>query len=205
VNRPNVRVVAAAVSIAWLGADSGFAREAPSSIREQLRDNGEFERIIVSSDARLTPASLVGQADLVVEASTNGGRSFLDASETHIYTDYTFVIAEVMKTLERPDLRAGSAITVRRESGTVYIDGRMAVSVENGFPTFDQGDRYILFLKYSPREKAYSVLGGSQGAFKAGEDIRSMAPAAAAGGSDSWPTSRVAFLGEMRALLRFTK
>lgn len=204
-NRLNVRVVAAAVSIAWLGADSGFAREASSSIRQQLRDNGEFERIIISSDARLTPAGLVGQADLVVEASTNGGRSFLDASETHIYTDTTFVVAEVMKNVERPDLRAGSAISVRRESGTVYIDGRLAVSVENGFPMFDEADRYILFLKYSPRDKVYSVLGGSQGAFKAGDDIRSIASASAVGGSDSWPTSRVAFLGEMRALLKFTK
>jgi hypothetical protein len=204
VNRLNVRIVAAAVSIVWL-ADSGFAREAPSSIRQQLRDNGEFERIVVSSDARLTPARLVGQADLVVEASTTNGRSFLDASETHIYTDYAFVVAEVMKNMERPDLRAGSAITVRRESGTVYIDGRLAVSVENGFPDFDEADRYILFLKYSPRDKVYSVLGGSQGAFRAGDDIRSIASAPAAGASDSWPTSRVAFLGEMRALMKFTK
>jgi hypothetical protein len=44
-----------------------------------------------------------------------------------------------------PDFRAGNAITVRRDSGVVVVDGRTAVSHENGFPPFNANEHYILF------------------------------------------------------------
>jgi hypothetical protein len=142
-------------------------------------------------------ADLAGQAELVIEASTTGGRSHLDQSETHIFTDYTFTVADVIKNRRRHEIRAGSAITVRRECGALVIDGRPAVSIENEFPPFAARENYLLFLKpVSGEEKVYEVFAGPQGAFQAGKNMTSIAKGVS--------VSRDVFLGELRALLKYT-
>jgi hypothetical protein len=180
------------------GADSRAARGATSSIRQQVHDNGSFESILVWSDQRFEISDLVGRADLVIEASSAGGRSYLDKSEAHIYTDYVFNVHQLIKNRRRAGLlRIGSTITVRREGGSIEVDGRPAVTIENEFPPFNGGEHYILFLKQWPGDNAYEVFGGPQGVFKSGDNITSIAT--------GLPLARQVFLGEVRALLQFTE
>ena len=200
-----IRAIACGVCIVSFGVDSGAAGDVTSSIPRQVREDGGFERIVVSTDEQLSLANLVGQADLVVEASMTGRRSFLDDSEMHIYTDYTFIVQAVIKTRQVPVVRGGSTISIRRQGGTVEVDGRPAVTIENDFPAFDARDPYILFLTRERSGNAYSVLGGPQGAFKAGDAITPLAVQLAEGAARPSPTSRAAFLGEVRALLKFTE
>jgi len=201
VNLFAVRLTACLVCVACFGISSQAARDA-SSIRQQVRETGSFERMIVATDRQLQLADLVGQADLVIEASTPGGRSFLDKAETGIYTDYTFKVQALIKN-RRPGLRVGHALTVRRESGTVQIDGRPATIIENDFPSFGAHEPYILFLKLQPRDNVYTVLGGAQGAFSAGDTVMSVAAGLPDAAGPSLSASRDAFLGEVRALLKF--
>ena len=56
-----------------------------------------------------------------------------------------------------------------------------------------------------PRDKTYSLFGGSQGAFRAGEGITTLAVSLDDGADPPHPTSRAAFLGEVRALLHFSE
>jgi hypothetical protein len=204
VHLTGIRAIACGVCIVSFGVDSGAAGDVTSSIPRQVREDGGFERIVVSTDEQLSLANLVGQADLVVEASMTGGRSFLDDSEMHIYTDYTFIVQDVIKN-GQPGVRGGSTITIRREGGTVTIDGRPAVTIENDFPVFDARDPYILFLTQEPSGSAYSVLGGPQGAFKAGDAITPLAVQLADAAERPSPTSRAVFISEVRALLKFTE
>ena len=182
-----------------------IAQQASPSIRQQAHEAGGFERIVVTTDDPLRLSSLVGRADLIVEASTAVGRSHLNTAETDIFTDYTFTVHTVIKNRRRPDVRAGNAITVRRDSGVVVVDGRTAVSHENGFPAFNANEHYILFLTEQPRDKAYSVFGGPQGAFSAGESITTLAVPPDDGAEQPQPMSRADFLGEVRALLSFSE
>ena len=189
--------------VAFLGTNGTdvIAQQASPSIRQQAHEPGGFERIVVTTYDPLQLSSLVARADLIVEASTAGGRSYLNTAETDIFTDYPFTVHTVIKTTRRPDFRAGNALTVRRESGVVVVDGRTAVSYENGFPPFNAHEHYILFLTEQPLDNAYLVFGGPQGAFSAGESITTLAVPLDAGAAPPHPMSRAAFLGEVRALL----
>jgi len=210
----NVSAVRAIAKCACVVSLTGFvgttgteliAKQASPSIREQSQEARGFERIVVSTYDPLDLSSLVARADLIVEASTPGGRSQLNAAETDIFTDYVFTVHSVIKNGRRPEFRAGHAITVRRDSGVVVIDGRTAVSHENGFPAFDANEHYILFLTQKPSDKAYSVFGGPQGAFRAGDNITTVAVPFDNRADPPHAMTRAAFLGEVRALLVFAK
>jgi hypothetical protein len=123
-----------------------IAKQASSPLKQQVSETGVFEQIVVTPYRPLQVADLVAHADLIVEASTRGGRSSVNAAGTDIFTDYTFNVHSVIKSRLRPELRAGAGLTVRRESGQVLVGGRTAVSYENGFPAFKADEHYILFL-----------------------------------------------------------
>jgi hypothetical protein len=190
----------------FLGANGSdvIAQLAKTSIRQQVRETGGFEHIVVTTYDPVQLSDLVGRADLIVEASTPGGVSSLNTAETDIFTDYTFTVHSVIKNTRRPDFRAGHSVTIRRDSGVVVIDGRTAVTHENGFPPFNANDHYILFLTEKPGDKTYSVIGGPQGAFRADEHITTLAAPLDDGADAPHPVSRAAFMGEVRALLRFS-
>ena len=205
-----IRAIAQSTSVAALvvcfgtGGHAVIAQQAAPPIRQQVAETGVFEQIVVTADRPLQVADLVGRADLIVEASTTGGRSSLNAAGTDIYTDYTFSVHSVIKSRRRPELRAGSAMTVRRESGEVIVDGRAAVSYENGFPAFTAGEHYILFLMQQPNENVYLVFGGPQGAFSAGDLVTALAIPTKDGIDPPQPVSRATFMDEVRALLKFS-
>jgi len=190
----------------FLGANGSdvAAQLAKTSIRQQVRETGSFEHVIVTTYDPVQLSDLVGRADLIVEASTAGGVSSLNTAETDIFTDYAFTVHSVIKNSRRPDFRAGHSVTIRRASGAVVIDGRTAVTHENGFPSFDANEHYILFLMEQPGDKTYSVLAGPHGAFRAGEHITTLAVPLDEGGDSPPAVSRAAFMGELRALLRFS-
>jgi hypothetical protein len=198
-----VCVVSFGVFLGTNGTDA-IAQQASPSIRQQAHEPDGFERIVVSTYDPLQLSSLVARADLIVEASTAGGRSHLNTAETDIFTDYAFTVHTVINNnTSRRDFRAGDAITVRRDSGVVVVDGRTAVSHENGFPPFNANEHYILFLTEQPRDKTYSVFAGAQGAFTAGEGITTLAVSLDDGADPPHPMSRAAFLGEVKTLLLF--
>jgi len=183
-----------------------IAQQASPSIRQQVHAPGGFERIVVSTYDPLPLSSLVGRADLIVEASTAGESSHLNATETDIVTDYVFTVHTVINNnTHRRGLGAGNAITVRRDGGVVVVDGRTAVSHENGFRPFNGNERYILFLTEQPRDKTFSVFAGPQGAFTAGEAMTPLAVSLDDGADPPQPLSRAAFMGEVRALLHFSE
>jgi hypothetical protein len=179
------------------------AAEREPSIPLLIRETGSFERIIVATDKPVQLADLVGAADLVVEGTSVAQRSYLDSGEAHIYTDYSFTLTDIMKNRRRPGLlKAGRSIVVRRESGTVLVNGLRATTIENGFPAFAGNGRYLLFLKELDEPNTYAVIAGGRGAFEAGDQI---APMLVVAETPRQAQSRQAFFGEVKALLKFTE
>ena len=174
------------------------------SIPQQMKATGSFERVIVTSYEALQLADLVGQADVIVEASTMGGRSFLAQNDTEIFTDYPFQVHSVIKNSRSPELRVGHTIVVRRNSGVVVVDGRAAVEQENDFPLFEKSERYILFLTRPRGENTYYVFGGPQGAFTLRDRVKQMSTELNDWTTKHAETANGAFLDELRALLRFS-
>jgi hypothetical protein len=205
-----VRAIARGLCVVSFGVlvtngTGAIAEQASPSIRQQVHETGGFEGIVVSTHGPLELSSLVARADLIVEASTAGGSSQLNTAETDIFTDYEFTVHTVINNNTRRGFRAGNAITVRRDSGVVVVDGRTAVSHENGFRPFNANEHYILFLMEQPRDHTYSLLAGPQGAFSAAEGITTLAELPDDGADPPHPVSRAAFLGEVRALLHFSE
>jgi hypothetical protein len=208
-NVPAVRAILRGLGVAswvFLGTNPNdiTAHQASKSIRQQVHEPGGFERIVVTTYDPVPLSQLVGRADLIVEASTPGGRSSLNHTETDIFTDYTFSVHSVIKNRRRPDFHAGQTITIRRNSGTVIIDGRAAMMHENGFPSFNTNEHYILFLIERPHDQGYTVFGGPQGAFRAGERVTTLATRLDDGVDPTPSMSRAEFLGEVRALLQYS-
>jgi len=114
-----VCVVSFVVFLGTNGTDV-IAQQASPSIRQQAHEAGGFERIVVTTYDPLRLSSLVGRADLIVEASTAVGRSYLNTAETDIFTDYTFTspargqrgFAASAQTRHRHEMRAIAPIHV---------------------------------------------------------------------------------------------
>ncbi len=182
-----------------------LAQHDEQSIRQMVQTNGAFERITVTTENQMQLGDLVRRADLIVEATNAGSRMYFSEADNGIYSDYTFKVGTVIKNWRRLGLRTGNDIIVRRESGFVLVDGKPAYAAENEFPPFGAKESYVLFLSERPREGAYSVLGGPKGAFTAGENISPIMLQLGVALAQPPSTPRAEFLGDVRALLKFSE
>lgn len=109
--------------------------------------------LLASSALRLSFDELVRESDRVVEATVTGRHSAWASDNRRIYTTFTF---------EAHSEIAGSGpsrFIVIQPGGQV---GRLA-QIIHGYPTFQVGDRVVLFLEEVV--KGYQVIGLSQGVF----------------------------------------
>lgn len=134
------------------------------SLRDQVRQHGNLEYMVMAEYSPADLDEIVARADTILAGSIQQVRSFLHKDETGISTDYLFTIENVLKSATAQRVSAGETVTVRRPSGVVTIEGYAVRATENDFPPFDQGDRYVLFLKRDG--DVYTVPYGGQGAFK---------------------------------------
>jgi hypothetical protein len=191
-----------AVAICTALPGLGWA-EGPPPMTVFVGETGAFERMIVATDDAPALGDLVRSADLIVEASASAVRSYFDGLQNGIYSDYSFTLHDIIKNRKKPGLlRPGSSIVVKRESGTVTIDGVTATSIENDFPPFGGERRYLLFLKEAPND-VYVVVGSGRGAFDSAVEITPLAAMSSDRSCQRAPREK--FLGEIRALLKFTQ
>jgi hypothetical protein len=186
------------VLFATFAAAPATAQSQPT-ILQQLQRDGSFESIVVTPYEPFRLAALVPRADVIIEASVSTDSATFSEDGTDIYTDYTFIVRSVFKNMTNPDLTVSAPVCVRRNGGTMVVNGRAAVVRDNDFPLFERGQRYVLLLRRSRDGKFFSVLGGAQGAFALADEVRPLSL------SSSEPAvAAAAFLGELRALLKFS-
>jgi len=145
-----------AAALVVLSTSSEAAEVIPDWVK-----NGPLEEIVVTTHVPASLVDLTAGSDLIVEANVLAQRGFLDRDGTSIFTDYRIGVTHVLKVR---DVHVDPTLTVRRRGGAVPIDGGSVVSSENGFPAFQIGDHYVLFLRKSPQAGVYEIVSGRYGA-----------------------------------------
>lgn len=102
-------------------------------------------------------------ADVIVVGTVSGKTSQLMNSRQFVFTEYDFVVNEVLKDNRAAPIVLNQPITVVRPGGTVEIDGRIVRAVDDSFRPLLTDNSYLLFLKYLPKTKSYDsvILKGS--------------------------------------------
>jgi len=150
-----MRLLLAAALVA-LSTSSQAAELIPNWVK-----SGLLEEIVVTTSVPTSLVDLTAGSDLIVEATVLAQRGFLDRDGTSIFTDYRIGVTHVLKVR---DAHVDPTLTVRRRGGAVPISGGSVVSSESGFPAFQIGDHYVLFLRKSLQPGVYEIVSGRYGA-----------------------------------------
>lgn len=94
-------------------------------------------------------------ADAVVLGTIKDGTSHLTENGTFVFTDYDFLVEEVIKQDSTAEIQANSNITVTRPGGTIQLKGRIVRAKDVSFNSFEPERRYVLFLKRISSTGAY--------------------------------------------------
>lgn len=104
-------------------------------------------------------------ADAIVVGTVSGKTSQLMEKRQFIFTEYDFVVTEVLKDNRAAPIVLNQPLTVVRPGGTVEIDGQAVRAADDSYRPLLTDNSYLLFLKYLPKTKSYSS-DMSKGSFK---------------------------------------
>jgi len=140
---------------------------ASKTIKERLPlAEGRFLEIDVSGQGHAliepqTPESYFGEllsaSDAVIHGTATKRTSAFTDDEAFIFTDYDFVLTEVLKGNADKTLTVGSTITVTRPGGKVVVDGIIVKAHDRGFEPLPLNRPLLLFLRYIPQTGTYSA------------------------------------------------
>ncbi|HYG33337.1 MAG TPA: hypothetical protein VEC99_01050 [Clostridia bacterium] len=101
----------------------------------------------------------VPQSDVIVVGRIVKAAAYLSADETAIYSEFSFVVREILKNSSTTRLQPDQTITVRRLGGTFqFPSGRsLTYAIGNERP-LRRGEDVVLFLKSSPETEDFEFL-----------------------------------------------
>jgi hypothetical protein len=168
---------------------------AQPTLREQALTLGVSEQIVIVDYPSLPLRQLTAAAGVILRVMIRGSQTSLTANGTSIVTDYWAAVIDVVKGPAGSRLNSRDVITVRRVGGVIDIEGFTVSSYENGFPPFETGKEYVLFLKAQPGQP-FELVAGPQSAFRV--DARTIVPASADAQRSAIPMPQ--FVREVRQL-----
>lgn len=133
------------------------------AIKDVVLKQGIFEEIVLTDYPSLDFSKLVEGSDLIVEVAIRSQRSFVHGDGHTVSTDYGVQVMRTLKSRE-PATEAKASLTIRKRGGSVTFERRTFVSVENGFPSFQAGEQYVLFLRAGSDPSVYELFAGPSGA-----------------------------------------
>jgi hypothetical protein len=138
---------------------------AQQTMREQVLTMGVSEELVITEYPSMPLSVLTGTAGAVVHVALRSHDTFLSSDGTDILTDYRATVVDVLKESTGQGIGAGDIITIRRAGGSMNIAGRQVLSHESGFPSFESGREYVLFLK-TDAGQPFAMLAGPQSAYR---------------------------------------
>jgi hypothetical protein len=116
---------------------------------------------------------LAERSDAVVRGRVTRKVSHLTEDDAFLFTDYDFVVTEVLKNNVMVPLYTGATITVTRPGGKILLDGVIVKATDDCFAPLPVGNHnLVLFLKFVPETGAYQATGDT-GTFEVdGETLR---------------------------------
>jgi hypothetical protein len=135
------------------------------TLRDLARQQKGVELIVTRGFGPAELHEILKESDLIARIVVmDSGRSLLARDERSIDSEYTVQVVEQL--FGRPARNAGEHLIVTKPGGTVVLEGYTVTSRELDFPSFYQGDEYVLFLKRDDTTGRYAVAYGAQGAFQ---------------------------------------
>jgi hypothetical protein len=141
----------------------GFA--AATQVSGQQKPVVEYDVFVDYQRPPSTLAALTNAADLVVVGSIASTRNIVN-NETGHESASTEVRLSVMTVLKGSGVTRGNIVPILRPGGDVDLGDKIRRSTERGFPRFQVGDRYLLFLHWNALLGVYEVFYGPNGAFQ---------------------------------------
>lgn len=107
----------------------------------------------------------VAKADAVVMGTVKSQQSFLTDEGTFVFTDYDFVVDEVLKKNAIVPLVSSETIVVTRPGGSLQLAGHTVRALDESLQPLEKGHRYLLFLNYISATGGYEAF-NAHGSFK---------------------------------------
>jgi hypothetical protein len=98
---------------------------------------------------------LACKAHVIAVGQIAQSKSHLSSSGTGIYTDFAFVIDDLLKDNMLSPLQSKRSIVVTRPGGAVKIDGEPVSLDVKVYPALVPNTTYLLFLCYIPASSSY--------------------------------------------------
>jgi hypothetical protein len=105
------------------------------------------------------------KADAVVMGTVKSQQSFLTAEGTFVFTDYDFVVDEVLKNNAILPLVSSETIVVTRPGGSLQLAGHTVRALDESLQPLEKAHSYLLFLNYISATGGYEAF-NPHGSFK---------------------------------------
>jgi hypothetical protein len=135
----------------------------------ELARIGATEITLGGASVPFDALELLAHSGLVVVGTVRGLKSYY-VKDLRIDTDCAVEINDVIIERDGKSRQIGDVITVRRKGGALAVGNVTMTATESGFPAFQVGEQYVLFLEHNAALKALMVFGGGQGAFRVDGD-----------------------------------
>lgn len=99
------------------------------------------------------------QSDAIVIGYPVSKAAHLSEDETFVYTEYDYVVTDVIKNNTYSQLVANSEIRVARPGGDVKLNNRLIHVADEAFEPLSLKKTFLLFLKFVPSADGYMVAG----------------------------------------------
>ena len=135
---------------------------------------GEIKRFVFSEVAddssQLTTSEFISHvacnSDAVVFGTVKSKTAHLTEDESWAYTEYEFLVKEILKNNLDSPIGQNSSIQITRPGGLVKIDNQIFRIKDSLFEQLKKNKEYLLFLSYVPETDGYMTASYSRGDFE---------------------------------------
>lgn len=97
------------------------------------------------------------KADAVVLGSIQSKSAHLTEDETFVYTEYEFLVADILKNNSTSPIETDKNIEVTRPGGLIKLDNQVIRLEDKSYEPLQLKNNYLLFLSFIPAANGYMV------------------------------------------------
>jgi hypothetical protein len=134
-------------------------------LAEQQGFNGVIDRTIITEPntgfTRLNATEflryLACSSDAIIFGSPTSKTAHLTEDESWVYTEYDFLVKEILKNNSIAPTEKGQSIQVTRTGGLIKLDNYTLRFKNDGIQQLKRNKDYLLFLRFVPETNGYMV------------------------------------------------
>lgn len=152
------------LTMTFIGLTLGHTAANQDTLRDRVRNQGDVSASIQVEYEPATTEDLVRSADLIARVLIQGEKPSLSQDGAKVVTDYEVHVLDPIRR-KRAASQLPPVITIRKQGGTVSLEGHKVHFFESDFPPLELGVEYIVFIKRDP-DRSFSFPYGGQSAFR---------------------------------------